>query len=50
MLELVAATAATFSEREVNERKERQVADVAIAEGVDVRAGCCCCCCCCCGF
>ena len=48
MLELVAAAvAAAVSEVKVEDRKKGQVADVAIAEGVGVEAGCCRCFCCC---
>ena len=45
MLEPVAAAAAAaVSEGGVRERKQGQVAEVAIAEVVGVRAGCCYCC------
>ena len=45
MLELVAAAAVDpVSEVKVKERRKGQIADVAIAEGVEVGAGCCCYC------
>ena len=49
VLELVvaAASADAVTEVKVMETKKGQVADVAIAEGASVGAGCCCCCCCC---
>ena len=46
MLELVAAAVAG-AVSEVKKRKKGQVANVAIAEGVGVEAGCCRCFCCC---